>query len=72
MRRVSVRFVACFVMLCSSVVVSVGYSDLFRGLMTLLTFPPSVVMPFGKFHIVAVSCPVVLSCFWGVLFDSFV
>ena len=27
-------------------------------------------MPFGKFHIVAVFCPVVLSCLSSVLFDS--
>ena len=27
-------------------------------------------MPFGKFHIVAVFCPVVLSCLPSVLFDS--
>ena len=27
-------------------------------------------MPFGKFHIVAVFCPVVLSCLASVLFDS--
>ena len=29
-------------------------------------------MPFGKFHVVAVFCPVVLSCLSSVLFDSFV
>ena len=27
-------------------------------------------MPFGKFHIVTVFCPVVLSCLSSVLFDS--
>ena len=27
-------------------------------------------MPFGKFHIVKVFCPVVLSCLSSVLFDS--
>ena len=27
-------------------------------------------MPFGKFHIVAAFCPVVLSCLSSVLFDS--
>ena len=63
--------VVCFVtLLCSSVVVSVGYMKLFLGLMALRSFRQASFLPFGKFRIVAVVRPVVLSCLSSVLFDS--
>ena len=62
----------CFVtLLCSSVVVSVGYTDLFLGLMTLLSFRQASLCPseisISLQYLVQLFCRV---CRSSVLFDS--